>query len=95
MGKGFGLAAGLELLVNCPDCGLPAEIADRFSLAARRLPAAAAAGSAAAGSLSPELTLVYAGDHDDRDASCEDTAAPRILAVPAAGRPRRSTRTNG
>lgn len=27
------LAAGLERLVNCPECGLPAEIQDRFSLA--------------------------------------------------------------
>jgi hypothetical protein len=27
------LAAGLERLVSCPACGLPAEILDRFSLA--------------------------------------------------------------
>jgi hypothetical protein len=27
------LVAGLERLVSCPECGLPAEILDRFSLA--------------------------------------------------------------
>jgi len=26
------LAAGLERLISCPECGLPAEILDRFSL---------------------------------------------------------------
>jgi hypothetical protein len=28
-----GLVADLERLVSCPECGLPAEILDRFSLA--------------------------------------------------------------
>jgi hypothetical protein len=34
------LAAGLERLVGCPECGLPAEILDRFSLASTDGPVA-------------------------------------------------------
>jgi hypothetical protein len=32
-GVASALAAGLEQLVSCPECGLPAEVRDRFSLA--------------------------------------------------------------
>jgi hypothetical protein len=35
-----GLAAGLERVVSCPECGLPAEILDRFSLASTDGPVA-------------------------------------------------------